>query len=309
MQDDQQNTVSPLIYGGQAVIEGVMMKSPAGKMAIACRLPSGEIVVEEMQGRSPASLPGVVRLPVFRGIYNFIEALTSGVAMINLSAKLSMQGEEEEETLSNAQMLLAVALAMLLSVGLFIILPTVLFRFLPLEVITGESTIARNLLESAIRLLLFTGYILLISQMKDIRRVFEYHGAEHKTIYCYEAGRELTPENAAGFKSLHPRCGTSFLLIVMVVSSLFFSLFGWPNLWVRILYRLGLLPLVAGVSYEILRLLGRFQGHNSLVDLLIWPGLQMQRLTTREPDTSQLEVAIVALQRVLEGDSSSCSIN
>ena len=286
-------------YGGQAVLEGVMMKAPDGAMAVACRLAGGAIVIEELKAAPVAKRYPFLRLPILRGVVSFGESLIGGMEVLQLSAKLASLDEAGEEELSAVQMFLAVVLAVALSVGLFIILPTLLFSLIPLDNIFGGSSILRNLAESCLRLLLFLGYVLIISRMKEIRRVFEYHGAEHKTIHCYEARVELTPQNAAAYSSLHPRCGTSFLLIVMVTSSLFFSLFGWPNLVFRILYRLALLPLVAGISYELLRFMGRFQGSSAFVDALIWPGLQLQRLTTREPDAKELEVAIAALQRVI----------
>lgn len=293
-------------YGGQAVIEGVMMKAPTGKMAMACRLGDGSIVIEHIDKASVFQRFPFLRLPVLRGIVSFIDSLVSGMEILNLSAQLASRDEEGEEELSGWQMALATVLALILGVGLFMVLPTFLLRLVPIDQWLGSNTIAKNLLEAALRLLIFLSYVLLVSQMKDIRRVFEYHGAEHKTIHCYEAGLELKPSEAKRFSTLHPRCGTSFLLIVMVISSLFFSLFGWPDLLTRIAYRLTLLPLVAGISYEVLRLMGRFQGRSKLIDMLIWPGLQLQRLTTKEPDEGQLEVAIAALRAVMaEGERGS----
>ena len=281
-------------YGGQAVIEGVMMKAPDGHMAMACRLPDGSITIEHIK-RSLKYQAAFYRLPLVRGVVSFVDSLFTGTEVIGLSAQLAASGEEGEEEITSWQMLLAVVMAMVLGVGLFMVLPTVLLRLLPLDSWFGDFVLGKNLLESVVRMAIFLSYVVLISQMKDIRRVFEYHGAEHKTIHCYEAGLPLTPENAQGFSALHPRCGTSFLLIVMVISSLFFSLFGWPDLLTRIVSRLLLLPLVAGFSYEVLRWMSKYQGKSIFIDAMIWPGLQLQRLTTRQPDLAQLEVAIASL--------------
>ena len=286
-------------YGGQAVIEGVMMKAPDGKMALACRLPDASIIIEKSDKPSYQMRYPILRLPILRGVAGFVESMVSGMTMLTHSAELASQDEEGEAELSGWQTALAALLAVAMSVGLFIILPTFIMRFISFESLTGGSAIIQNLLESLVRLLIFLSYVLVVSTMKDIKRVFEYHGAEHKTIHCYEAGEELTSVNAARYSCLHPRCGTSFLLIVMVVSSLFFSLFGWPNLVQRIIYRLLLLPVVAGISYEVLRFLARFESKSSFVKLLTRPGLELQRLTTREPDLQQLEVAIAALKAIL----------
>ena len=296
------STVKPS-YGGQAVIEGVMMKAPDGHMALACRLPDGSITIEHIK-RTGKYQSAFYRLPLVRGVVSFVDSLFTGTEVIGLSAQLAARGEEEEEEITSWQMFLAVALAMVLGVGLFMVLPTVLLRLLPLDAWFGDFVLGKNLLESVVRMLIFLSYVVLISQMKDIRRVFEYHGAEHKTIHCYEAGLPLTPENAQQFSALHPRCGTSFLLIVMVISSVFFSFFGWPDLITRVVSRLLMLPLVAGFSYEILRWMGKYQGKSAIVDVLIWPGLQLQRLTTRQPDLTQLEVAIASLYAVQTYDRS-----
>jgi len=188
---------------------------------------------------------------------------------------------------------LTVSVSLMLTVLLFIILPTYLIRFIKL---TAASTVVMNLMEGALRIGIFIIYLLAVSRMKDIQRVFEYHGAEHKTIHCYEHGQELTPENAALYSRLHPRCGTSFLLIVLVVSIIMFSFIGWPNMLVRIVSRLLLLPLVGGISYEIIKWAGKSQSRLSRI--VRAPGLLMQKLTTREPDSGQLEIAIAALKAV-----------
>ena len=183
-----------------------------------------------------------------------------------------------------------------LAIGLFVVLPTFAAKYIH-EAVTDPVWL--NLLEGALRLILFFGYVAAISSMKYIQRVFQYHGAEHKTIYAYEAGEELTVENVRRHSTLHPRCGTNFLLIVMVVSILLFAFLGWPDLWLRITSRIVLLPVVAGIAYEIIRYAGRHVGEQALVSAIVLPGMWLQKLTTRQPDDSQIEVAIAALQAVL----------
>lgn len=283
-------------YGGQAVIEGVMMKAPDGTIAVVCRRSNGELVTELRHSIPLTKKYPILGIPVVRGVVAFLDSMISGIKILSYSAEL-YGADDEEAALTDWQMLLAVFLSLILGIGLFMILPTVLLRFLPLNRI--PNPFLKNLLEGFVRILFFLTYLAVVTNVKDIRRVFEYHGAEHKTIYCYEAKEPLTVENARKYSTLHPRCGTSFLFIVMVISSIFFSFFGWPNLWLRVLYRLLLMPLVAGFSYEILRFMGKLAGENSLLDFLILPGLWMQKLTTREPDDAQLEVAIEALKAVL----------
>lgn len=282
-------------YGGQAVIEGIVMKSPDGKSALVCRRSDGELVVECSQGKPLQRRFLAFSWPVVRGVVAFFDALVGGMKILSRSAEI--YGSDEEEELTDWQMALALALSLVLGVGLFMILPTLALRYLPLPSI--DHPVLRNLGEGFLRIAFFVLYLYGVSQMKDIKRVFQYHGAEHKTIHCYEANEPLTVANVMKHSTLHPRCGTSFLFIVMIVSSLFFSLFGWPNLWLRIFYRLSLMPLVAGVSYEVLRLMGRLAGEYQFIDILIKPGLLMQKLTTAEPDAEQIEVAIKALQAVL----------
>ena len=293
-------------YGGQAVIEGVMMKGPEGQMAVACRRSNGEIVVKYEKRLPLTKKYAFLGLPILRGVVSFIDSLVSGVEVLNYSAELYGEGADGEESLKDWQMILAVILALVLGVGLFMVLPTVVLRFLPLQQI--QSSLLRNLLEGCIRILFFLAYVTAVSYVEDIRRVFQYHGAEHKTIHCYEAKEPLTVENVRKYSTLHPRCGTNFLFIVMVVASLFFSLFGWPNLFVRVLSRLLLMPLVAGISYEVLRYMGKHAGENRIVDFFTKPGLWLQKLTTREPDDSQMEVAIRALQGVLPPEEVSINV-
>lgn len=280
--------------GGQAVIEGVMMRHK-NTMAIAVRTPDDEISLYKETLFPAAEKFPVLKLPVLRGVVAFIESLVLGVRALTISANKALP-EEEEEDLTAFQLTLTVFLAILLAVVLFFLLPTLLVRYL--ASLLPQHPVLLNLTEGVIRLVIFFSYLLLVSRMKDVRRVFEYHGAEHKTISCFEAGEPLVLANVRKYSTLHPRCGTSFLLLVMAVSILLFSFFGWPSLPRRLLLRLLLLPVVAGVSYELIQLAGRF----SFFRYLTAPGIWLQRLTTREPDDDQLAVAIKAVETVLAGN-------
>lgn len=289
--------------GGQAVIEGVMMRGSKG-IATAVRKSDGEIAVE-VQEYTPMSKRNVILgIPIIRGFASLIESLVIGIKTLNYSAGFF----EEEGELTKVDKWfegifkektddiltgITLVISLTFSVLLFFILPT--FAASAFKRWGGiKNTIALNLIEGLIRVIIFIMYIYLISKMKDIYRVFQYHGAEHKTIFCYENEAELTPENAAKFGRLHPRCGTNFLFLVMIVSILLFSLTGWNALWQRILYRIVLLPVVSGITYEIIRWMGR--SDSALTKILAYPGLMLQKLTTREPDLSMLEVAIKSLK-------------
>jgi uncharacterized protein YqhQ len=276
--------------GGQAVIEGVMMRH-LDRLAIAVRKPDKQIFVHQETLFPVGKKYPVLKLPILRGMVAFVEALILGTRALTISANQAF--EEEEEQLSGWQMTFTILVALALGISLFFFLPTVLVRLMSGNV--AARPLVLNLLEGAVRISIFLAYILIISRMSDIQRVFQYHGAEHKAISCLEAGEDLTINNARKFSSLHPRCGTSFLLLVMVVSILLFSFFGWPSLLQRLLLRLALLPLVAGISYEIIQLAGRYK----IFCYLTAPGLWLQRLTTRDPDDRQIEVALRALQSVL----------
>jgi uncharacterized protein YqhQ len=285
--------------GGQAVIEGVMMRAPRA-MAIAVRRPSGEIVVRTdlvvpLSERFP-----VVKLPVLRGAIALFSSLVIGIRALNFSANEAMVEEEgtEKEELSSWAMAGTMSVAFGFGILLFFILPLYLTKIL-IPVI-GSSNIVFNLVDGVIRVVIFLLYILSISRMNDIKRVFQYHGAEHKSIFAFEAGDALTVDSVRKYSRLHPRCGTSFLLIVMLVSIAVFSLI--PKLWPFYLKagsRVLLLPLIAGLSYELLRWSARHD-RTPFVKLLIAPGLALQRLTTGEPDDSQLEVAIRSMEEALE---------
>jgi uncharacterized protein YqhQ len=284
----------PVQYGGQAVIEGVMMRGPR-ESAIAVRLPNGEIEVSHLPLNPWVKKP-IFKLPLIRGFAALVDSLIVGTRALTFSANRSLGEEEDEEELGFWDMALAIGLAFGLGLLLFVGLPTAAAHLLQGKV-TG--VVWQNLLEGAIRLVVFFLYIVIISRLKDIQRVFQYHGAEHKAIFNHESGKELTVENARLFPRLHPRCGTSFLLIVVVVSILVFAFMGLHPLWWRLLSRMLLMPLVAGIAYEILK----FSSRNLESPWLRWlivPGLLLQKLTTREPDDAQLEVALAALKGVLE---------
>lgn len=277
--------------GGQAVIEGVMMRNRS-RIAVAVRQANGGIAVEKKDFFSFSERLPVFKWPILRGMLAFVEALVLGVKSISVSAEHAL--DEEEEELKGWELPLTVAISLMAGVGLFILLPTVLMNWLRQS---GGSAFLLNLGEGALRLTIFLSYVFLISRWKEVGRVFEYHGAEHKAIACYEAGRPLTVDNTRQYSPLHRRCGTSFLLIVMVTSILLFSFFGWPGVWQRILTRLILLPLVAGISYEAIKFAG--SRDNLFSRILSQPGLWLQRLTTRKPADDQVEVAISALKAVL----------
>ncbi|EGO64032.1 DUF1385 domain-containing protein [Acetonema longum] len=282
--------MKPKVYiGGQAVIEGVMMRGPK-EIATAVREPSGEIILQKDVFTSITDRFPVLKKPMLRGVVSLAESLVYGLKALSFSAQAA--GEEGEQ-LSTKEIVLTMLFALGLAVLLFIAIPTFAAKYIYSAV---SDPFLLNLFEGLLRLVIFLAYIVAISQMKDIQRVFAYHGAEHKTIHAYEAGAPLDPEHVRGYSRLHPRCGTNFLLIVMVISIITFAFLGWPSLFWRILSRILLMPLVAGISYEIIRFAGRSQ--NRLVACIVTPGLWLQYLTTREPDDSQIEVAIRALEAV-----------
>lgn len=278
-------------YGGQAVIEGVMMRGPKD-VAVAVRKNSGDIILDRQRLVSLAERVPVFKWPLLRGVLALIEALVLGVKVLSWSA--NQVAEEEEEELSKTEITLTVLVAFGLAILLFVIIPTGAAHFLKGLL----NPFWQNMVEGLLRIAIFLGYVVLISRMKEIQRVFQYHGAEHKVIHTYEAREELTVANARKYSTLHPRCGTSFLLMVMVITVFLFSFLHTPGLLWRIGSRIMLLPVVAGLAYEMIKLSGRF-AKSRWVGILIAPGLYLQKLTTREPDDNQLEVAIKALQAVL----------
>ncbi|MDR3288787.1 MAG: DUF1385 domain-containing protein [Peptococcaceae bacterium] len=286
----------PVQYGGQAVIEGVMMRGPH-MIAIAVRLPNGEIDVTKQEIKSWAAKP-VLKLPIIRGFVALLESLILGMKALTFSANKALGEDEEEEAeeLGFAEIAITIAIALGLGLVLFVGIPTASAHLLRGLI---PSVIWQNILEGLIRLVIFFLYIMAISRLKDIQRVFQYHGAEHKAIFNHEAGTPLSVENARSFKPLHPRCGTSFLLIVVVVSIFVFAFLELNPLWWRIVSRVLLMPLVAGVAYELLKASAQYM-ESPGIKWLLAGGLWLQRFTTREPDDEQLEVALAALNGVLE---------
>ncbi len=304
----KENSCHITSIGGQAVIEGVMMRGPK-ETATAVRKSDGSIVIDKKPINSFVTKYKLNKIPIVRGVFSFVDSLVTGMKCLMFSADQMDIDEDESykpskfdtwledkfgDKIKDIAIYVAVVVAIFFSIGLFMLLPNALAGVID---IFTESKIILNLSEGIIRMLIFLGYLMLVSRMKDIQRVFEYHGAEHKTIATYESGDELTVENARGHSRLHPRCGTSFLLIVMVVSIVIFSFLRWGAMWQNMLMRLALMPVVAGISYEMIK----FAGKSKLkaVKLLTKPGLWLQKITTREPDDSQLEVAIASLKAVL----------
>lgn len=295
--------------GGQALIEGVMMRG-IDKIAMACRLPSGEIDVEVEDIKDGKNPPWYRKLPVVRGSVNFVCSLKDGYKYLTKSAE--KQGDFEDEELSPFEqklvklfgdklMTVISGFSVILGIGLSL----VLFMFLPMLVTKWISPVLpgdflKALVEGLIKIALFISYLGAVARMKDIQRTYEYHGAEHKTIACYEAGEELTVENVRKFTRFHPRCGTSFLIIVFIIGILVFSVVTWKTLLLRIVIKLALLPVVCGIAYELIRLAGRY--NNPATRFISAPGLALQRLTTREPTDAQIECAIAALKPCIPED-------
>lgn len=286
----------PFNYGGQAVIEGVMMRG-SRHMAVAVRAPNGEITLHEEPINSSLYNGFWSRVPFVRGLGLLWDSLGLGMRALNFSADVAM-GEEAEFGGPIAWGTMAISFS--LAIGLFFLAPAAaadgLHTWLDLD-----SPLAGNLIEGLIRLTLIIGYIWAIGHIKDIERLFGYHGAEHKAINAYEDDAPLTPESVARYPLEHPRCGTGFLLVVVVVSVIIFSFLGRPPLLIRLLSRVVLIPVVAGVAYEYIRLLAR-NLHNPIARVLVKPQLALQRLTTRQPTYEMLEVSITALKRVLEAE-------
>lgn len=287
--------------GGQAVIEGVMMRAPS-KFVIAVRKPDGIIAVKRDNIKLDTNK--ILKKPILRGLIGLYDALILGIKALNFSAEKAMPDEfEKNGKSSKMETVLSMALGLLLGLGLFLYLPLQLTelckRFMP---IIEQSFLVFNLVDGVLRIIFFVIYLIIISQLKDIKRVFSYHGAEHKSIFAYEKGLDLTVENARKMSRFHPRCGTSFLLIVLIVSIFIFSLIPKDaHFLIKLSSRIVFLPLIAGISYEILKLSGKY-ADNIIVKILIAPGLWLQRITTREPDDSMLEVAIVSIKEALRAD-------
>ena len=296
----------PTKIGGQAIMEGVMMRG-TDRTAVAMRLPSGELYLKTKMLKPE---PKAMQVPLVRGVVAFARSLVDGMGTLMESANILEEYAPEEyeegkfeawinkkfgaKAAWNILMGIALVVAVVISIAFFVVLPTWVVNYMGKWT---DNALVLNLIEGVLRMVLFIAYVVAIRNMEDIKTLFRYHGAEHKTIHCYENKEDLTPENAAKYYTLHPRCGTSFLMFVLIVSILLFSFLGWPNLLWRIVSRLLLIPVIAGISYELLKWAGRSDG--TLVKILSWPGLMLQKLTTAEPTEQQLEVAILSLKSVL----------
>ena len=306
---------NPTKMGGQAVMEGIMMKGDK-KTAVAVRLPSGDIHIKTEENPKKRTW---VKIPIVRGVIVFVNSLIQGTKTLMYSADVLEKYEEKlgegalaekgkfetwleknfgERDVWDILIAISVIISLVFSIGIFVIGPTAVINWMTAFT---ENEIVLNLTEGLLRIAVFVIYVLLISKMKDIHRVFQYHGAEHKCIHCFESGRELTPENCQEFYTLHPRCGTSFLVFVLVISLIVFSFLGWPNLALRIVSRLLLIPFIAGISYEVLKWAGK--SDNWFIKIISIPGLYLQKLTTAPPDNEQLEVAIAAVKAVMDEDA------
>lgn len=303
IKDVKKNPKHMTSIGGQALIEGIMMRGPE-KIAVSIRKPNGEIELTEEKVKTLGDKYPFFKLPFIRGVIALVESLFLGTRMLMYSAEFIEEEEEIEEDIldklfgDNAEDVgigITVIISILMSVGLFMLLPTMITSIFRRVI---ENPITLNLIEGFIRICIFMIYIISISRLDDIKRVFEYHGAEHKAIHCYEGEKELTVENVKKYPILHARCGTSFLFMVMIVSILVLSLFGWPNPLQRFINRIIMFPVIAGISYEINRLIGK--SSSKLAYALSYPGLMIQKFATvKEPDESQMEIAIVALKKVI----------
>jgi uncharacterized protein YqhQ len=296
-------------YGGQAVLEGVMMRGRAF-MAVAVRAPDKRIVVTSEA--LPKHLYGgiIQKIPLVRGVTMLWDALGLGMKALMFSADIQMQGEESEQangakpaepaSLSKPLAWTTVALALIFGIGIFFVTPLAVVGVA--EQFFGAHTVWSNLAEGLIRLALLVAYVALIGLMPDVRRVYAYHGAEHMTIHAWEHNDPLDPAHVARYSPAHPRCGTAFLLEVVAISIVLFALLGTPDLWLRILSRVLLIPVIAGIAYELLRLGGKYP-NSPLLKLVVAPGLLLQALTTRYPDTTQMEVAIASMDELLRREN------
>ena len=288
------NSKKKLQVGGQAVIEGVMMRT-RNFWALAVRRPDKTISTKLFESKSLTDKNKVLGFIFIRGVVALFESMALGFKALSFSVN---EATEEEIKFSKKEMTISIIIAVVFSVGIFFVIPTVIGKsfsgYFP-------NVIVYNLLEGLVRIGLFLGYLLLVSQLKDIKRIFQYHGAEHKTIQAYENDEELVLSNIKKYSTVHMRCGTSFLLIVMVVSIFIFALLGRPPVLLRILYRVLLIPVVSGISYELIKLAGRFSRYR-IVNIIFYPGLLLQKVTTREPDDSQLEVAMSSFKKAIKAE-------
>ena len=296
--------------GGEAVLEGVMMKGKDGTMGVAVRKEDGSIVVTKDKHISIRKKYKILNIPIIRGVVGMVESFILSFKVLNISAEAYGLDEEEPskfekwlekkfgKSLMDFVMVIAAVLGVALALGLFMFLPSLITKGIE-KLIDVDLGAWKNLVEGVLKIGIFIAYLALVSLMKDIRRTFEYHGAEHKSIFCYEAGEELTPENVKKHSKHHPRCGTSFMFVMLIISVLIFSLpfVPWDNIWLRLLVKLPLMPVAIGLGFEFIMFAGKHD--NAFIRALSAPGLLMQRITTREPDLEQIEVAITALKTAL----------
>lgn len=280
------------IAGGQALIEGVMMRHE-NKIASAVRRPDHEIIIQEKYHVPLAKRYKLLGFKFIRGSVSLFEMMVIGMKSLMFSAEMALT--ENDKKPGRWEMPLSILISLTVSITFFIVIPAYIFSLLRSVIV---STFLLNIIEGCIRLGLFLCFLGATLLMEDMRRVFMYHGAEHKTVFAWESGQELTVENVQKYSTRHPRCGTSFILVVMIVSILVFSLLGRPDFVHRVLYKLLLLPVVAGISYEVIRFTGKHQEWK-WVQILSWPGLLLQKITTRQPTDDQIEVAIAAMKKVV----------
>jgi len=285
----------PLLIGGQAVMEGVMMKS-RHHLATAVRKQGGKISLRHRRERSFAERTGISKIPFVRGMVILFETMIIGFRELNWSANEALG--EEEEKLTGWEIFLTLTFSIILALALFKLLPLFLATLITKKAAGGNWML--NLLDGGIKFLIFIGYIITIGQFKDVKRLFQYHGAEHKSVNCYEDGKKLTPHNAKRFTKKQARCGTTFVVYVFVLSIFLYLFIPFGSgFWMKYLLRIALLPLIAGIVYEWVRVAGKYYKKSGLVRIISAPGMAVQALTTREPDFRQLEVAIAALQQVI----------
>ncbi|MDE5852674.1 MAG: DUF1385 domain-containing protein [Oscillospiraceae bacterium] len=290
--------------GGQALIEGVMMRG-LDKVSMAVRIPNGEIDIESWEVDSIVHPKWYRKIPILRGVVNLISSLILGYKCLMKSAqKAGIYEDEDEQSLIDQKSgnkifkiagIIGTVLGFAAAIILFMFFPSLIVKMI--NNLFNLNSFGKALIEGLIKIIIFIGYLFVISMLSDIKRTFEYHGAEHKTISCYEADYELTPKNVKKFTRFHPRCGTSFLLIVLIISIIIFSVVTWDNLFMRVALKITLLPIVIGLAYELIRIAGKYD--NIFTKIISAPGLWLQRLTTREPDIEEIEVAIAAFNEVM----------
>lgn len=280
--------------GGQAVIEGVMLRKRK-TLATAVRNPKGKIIVKKEKFNTNLLKNKFFRAPIIRGIITFFETIVLGMKIISYSSNIAL-GEEEEQ-LSSKEIAISIILALLMGIGVFKFLPYLSATFLSKNL--GLGTIIMNLSEAVIKLIIFSGYLALIGLMPDIKRLYQYHGAEHKTVNCYEAGKKMSVANIKKFTKRQPRCGTTFVIMVFLVSILFYVFIPITHFWLAFTIRIALLPVIAGLTYELIKIISKYYDKSKLIQIAFIPGLLFQDITTKEPDNKQIEVALEAFKALV----------